>query len=111
MKHKFKLATVVAALLLFTATATKAEEADTEEVSCKDIGANVALIMEVRQKGASLDKVMNIYKDNKVWQAVVLQAYEVPRYMLERNQQKEILRFKNEALLVCYKKLCFNFRK
>jgi hypothetical protein len=103
MKNKFKLITVVASVFLFAATSQVKATEEPTEASCEDIADNVALIMELRQKGVSLDKVYNVYNDNKVWQEVVLHAYEVPRYMLERNQQKEILRFKNEALLVCYK--------
>lgn len=100
MKHKFKMWTVVVSVLLFALTAPVKSE---EKVSCEDIATNVALIMQLRQEGAAMDTVYNIFKESPVWQKVVIQAYEVPRYMVDSNRQREILRFKNEALLACYK--------
>lgn len=99
MKHNYKLLTVLLTVLLFAFTANvKGQELS---ISCKGAEKNAALIMRLRQEGVQIDRVLNTNKDSKVWQKVVEEAYKAPRYLLERNQHKEVRRFKNEMYLAC----------
>jgi hypothetical protein len=58
--------------------------------------------MEYRQKGASVGNLMKIAKESELLRAIILAAYQVPRFSTEEYQQQAVADFGNEVMFVCY---------
>jgi len=58
-------------------------------------------IMETRQSGVSIIKSMEIAKDSEAVKAMVLMAYEKPRFSSDRYQAEAASDFETEIYLIC----------
>ena len=84
--------------LALTLVATPlAAEAD----ACSQMGTMAAKIMEVRQIGVAVSKVIEIFDDDAMT-AIILAAYQVPRFSTDEYQQRAIADFRNEVEVMCY---------
>jgi hypothetical protein len=68
---------------------------------CKELSRLAAKIMEARQAGVSVSKVMEITVPENHQMVVV--AYESPRFNTASLQRRAIEDFENEAYLVCFR--------
>ena len=85
---------IVAGLMCFGANA---------EGRCSKIGELAGNIMKTRQAGVDMSEVMNVAGDNKLLVAMTIAAFDTPAYQIDKNQKREISKFKNEWMLSCYK--------
>ena len=83
----------VAALMLCPAQA---------EEPCAILGKLARTVMESRQLGVALSKLMTIVKDDSLSTKIVLDAYEQPRYQSEEFQQHATENFGNKWEIMCY---------
>lgn len=72
---------------------------------CDSISKLAENIMNNRQHGTAMSKMMQIAEDNKLIQAMVISAYEKNRYSTEEVQTKIIEEFRDDAHLQCVKAL------
>ncbi len=77
--------------------------AEEERATCKDIGRVAEQIMEARQMGVAMDKVVDIVGSHELMVVIVMDAYEQPRFSTEDYVTKAVADFKNRWLLNCYK--------
>jgi len=94
-------------LLLFIPLLSYAEESkkiDPIEV-CSTFEELAGLIMEHRQLGTPMSKIMKILGSDKIGRKIVVDAYEETRFSTESYQKKSIENFKNKWFLSCFKGL------
>jgi len=72
------------------------------ETNCESVAGFAETVMEARQKGVSLVKMMQA-TDNKLLQAIIMEAYETPRYSTEEYQARKIGEFRDSWYLACLK--------
>ena len=92
------LKVAVAAVAIVAATSAVAE---TKQETCTLIGQLAAVIMEKRQDGVDMSRLMEI-ADTELVQELVIFAYEMPRYSSEDYKRTAVQDFANEAMGVCY---------
>lgn len=92
------LKAAVAAVAIVAASGAAAE---TKQETCTLIGQVAAVIMEDRQDGVDMSKLMEI-AEAKLLQRMVIFAYETPRYPSEGYKRKAVQDFANEAMAACY---------
>ena len=85
---------IIAILLALAATTAQAD-------TCSNIYDFAETIMEQRQKGASIVKMMNT-TDNKILHSIVRQAYSRPQYNMPENRVDAVNRFANDISLQCF---------
>jgi hypothetical protein len=75
--------------------------------SCGNFGKVAKMIMEKRQSGASMAKMMEAITDidNSVVEMMIMSAYDRPRYSTEQMQQRTIEEFRDDVYLECVKVL------
>ena len=100
------LVAAVATVLLTSVTIYKEAQA---QVICEAVDRLAKSIMEARQSGAALSDMLKVLDgpNNKTTgpfvRAVVMEAFEQPRYSTESMQQKTITEFANQQMLMCVK--------
>ena len=98
MMMMMNLKAAVAAVAIVAASSAVAE---TKQETCTTIGKLAAIIMENRQEGVDMSKLMEIAETELV-QRLVIFAYEMPRYSSEDYKRTAVQDFANEAMGVCY---------
>ena len=98
------------AAALFLAMTFLVPIAASAENACEVISRLARQVMTGRQNGVPLTDMMTGAEqgDAKVadlTRAIILAAYEVPRYNTERIKQQEITDFENTVALQCYKSM------
>ena len=84
-------------LTILLALAATTAQADT----CSDIYDFAKVVMDARQKGASIVKMMDT-SDDKLLHSIVRQAYSRPQYNRPENRTKAVNRFANDISLQCF---------
>lgn len=103
-----KRLTLCAALLVACCPSLARQSATSEPDICVVISRYAEKIMEARQSNVDITKMMEIaaMAEGKVapWKrAMILRAYEQPRYASEEYRDNAVRDFKNEAYLACMK--------
>ena len=88
----------LAAVLALSVFSVQAEEED----YCESIGELATVIMQNRQKGVDLSKMLALAKDNDGVKAIVLDAYNSPRYSTDTYKNDAISDFSNKWVLACH---------
>jgi hypothetical protein len=70
--------------------------------SCENTGIIAAKIMEARQVGIPISKLLQAV-EGKAAEAMVHQAFDVSRFQTEEYQQKAIRDFREKWEVTCYK--------
>jgi hypothetical protein len=90
-----------AALALVAATTAAPSEASQDR--CEVIGQMAENIMQNRQRGISMSRMMGVAGDVEIARLLVIEAYDVPRMSMPENQQREVEDFRNMVEAMCYK--------
>lgn len=69
---------------------------------CNSVSELAEVIMEHRQAGTDMAKIMGTAQEDATRQVIIM-AYDSPRFHTERNQQRAVQDFKNDAYLACIK--------
>ena len=89
-------------LALLIALSTPALSAVTPEL-CSDLSDTAGTIMQKRQEGVAMVRIMDLMGDSKIMQEIVVEAYEVRRHPAPFWQDREINDFRDKWYLTCYK--------
>ena len=72
---------------------------------CKKESLVAEIVMEIRQNNKmTAIEVIERYKKNKFFQDLVIRAYSIPNWNIEKNRNETIINFKNEIFLECMKR-------
>lgn len=92
-------------LLILNLTMLPVHAEDWRE-TCSTVGELATTIMESRQSGASMAKLMEAVPEGGSYiETLIISAYDVPRYSTERMQKKAVEEFRDEVYLECVKAL------
>ncbi len=91
---------ITLAICLFMSAPSQAEESWQE--TCAAIGNFAETVMENRQAGVSMAKMMEL-TDTELLQEIIINAYSSPRYSVERNKKREVADFRDRWYLECVK--------
>lgn len=94
MKNLFATTCIV---VLFSGASVHAERA-----SCAEIGSLAHTIMEARQSGTPMSRVMEILEDFPAAPPLVIAAYGTPRFSTKSYQAEAASDFRNEVEVLCY---------
>lgn len=92
----------VLTLIALIGTAAAEEKQDV----CVQMDSLAKNIMEARQAGVELSRMIELSKKNNVYEAVkplLIAAYDYPVFTGEQYQKKAVLNFKNDVYLQCLK--------
>jgi hypothetical protein len=89
--------------LLIAATAALMMTAAQADPVCVALGEYSRTVMDARQTGVALSKIMEIVKGDAIHTRIVLDAYEQPRFQTEEFRQTAIQDFGNKWETVCYR--------
>ena len=106
MRHSLKEAITAAILLAASSCATPAVAAldEKQEQICSAMSSSAETIMQERQRGADMQALMQrAIEANAIYEDVVVEAYDAPRYATKRHQRREIKRFKNRWYAICHR--------
>ena len=70
-------------------------------VDCAQAGIMAGKLMQARQVGVPVSKVIEIFDDDAMT-AIILAAYQVPRFSTDEYQQRAVADFRNEVEVMCY---------
>ena len=90
-------AIIMAILMALSATAAADQ--------CKMTGDIAEMMMKARQVGVPMQEMMAVSQDNELRAAMVLDAYEVPRFTTEKFQKRQEQDFRDKWYMACYKAL------
>jgi poly-D-alanine transfer protein DltD len=96
------LCLAVLALLPATGQAEKSFKERME--ACKAIEKLAESVMSARQRGVAMSKMLEIVNDgepNELVNAMVMDAWDKPRYSTERHQQRSISDYRDAAFGAC----------
>jgi len=93
--------TALLILMASSALATPAVEND----PCVIIGDTAGEIMKAHQAGVPLARVMEIMGVSDFWRSVVLNAYGTPRYRTDDYQDRAVIDFTTDIMLICYRSM------
>ena len=99
-------ATVAATLLIALSCAMPAVAAldKKQEQICSAMSSSAETIMQDRQRGADMQAVMErALEANAIYEDVVVEAYDAPRYATKKHQRREVKRFKNRWYGICHR--------
>ncbi len=68
---------------------------------CAEVHKTAAAIMENRQLGADMPRMMEIADGEPAVRMLVVAAYKKPRFSTEAHQQRSVSDFANSAYLAC----------
>jgi len=91
--------TIVAAVIAIMPMAVQAQEA----IGCALVGDLAEVIMANRQVGARVSEMMEIADGEPLVEALVLEAYKIPRYSSDEMQMRSVEDFRNDAEALCYR--------
>lgn len=91
-----KILLIALALLAGTSQA----DDDKSDTFCTAINSLAKSIMTARQQGVSLAQAIEVAEGSAI-KAIVLDAYERPRYRTEDNQQRQVVEFQDEWYMAC----------
>lgn len=94
------LKTIITTITLAIATPLAAET--DVPATCKDLGQLAESIMEARQSGVTLSRSMEVAEGSDFTQALVLAAYQTPRFNTDEYQRESITDFRNAVELACF---------
>ena len=89
---------VITFALTLVATPLTAETED----NCVSIGELAHAIMGARQSGVDLGRAMRLAGGNELVEAIVLMAYNEPRFSSDQYRQRAATDFANTWMLACY---------
>ena len=92
---------IIAAALTLSLTAF-AEDPQTDV--CDQLNIMAEAIMEARQSGVEMRDMIRITREENMpgyVTEIIIRAYEMPRFSVERNKQNAIKDFQNEIYLQC----------
>ena len=89
-------------LALLIALSTPTFAALTPEL-CSKLSDTAGTIMQKRQEGVAMGRIMDLMGDSKIMQEIVVEAYEVRRHPAPMWQEREIDDFRDKWYLTCYK--------
>lgn len=72
------------------------------DAKCKSIEELAYVIMQARQSGRTMSSLMEIAGDDAITRAIVIDAYNVPRYATDRVRKEEIIDFSTNIASACY---------
>lgn len=84
----------------------KVAEERNPKFQCERLSKVAATIMESRQSGASMSSLMSANDETsvgKLFDSIVILAYESPRYLTTGMQKQSVEEFENSAYLKCIK--------
>lgn len=87
--------------------ANQAEE-EQKRLTCKSISIAARTIMERRHEGVSMSSMMEVQMDpavRRIMEALIVAAYDAPRYHSPAMQLRASQNFENDAYLTCVKSL------
>jgi hypothetical protein len=86
-------------------TATQPTEAQRKATRCTHYGSIAKSIMSMRQMGVPMSSLMTspAAADSKPIQAIIMLAYDTPRYQSERIKEETIQDFRNKIEAECFK--------
>ena len=70
---------------------------------CKSIADISETIMEKRQEGVKMIDMLELAKDNKAVESIVLDAYDFPKFSLDENKREMVSDFSDRWLMACIK--------
>jgi hypothetical protein len=94
--------TTLTIIAMFLATPVVSEEEG--EHICETLGDVAYKVMELRQGGVPVSTVMQI-SDSKLVEAIVVDAYDQPRFSTDSYKRESIDNFRNDVEVQCYKKV------
>lgn len=70
---------------------------------CKKLGEHASTVMKHRQGGTPMSRLMDAIGGNEIGEAMIIAAYEHPRYSVKANQREAMTDFANDVMVACYK--------
>jgi hypothetical protein len=89
------------ALILTTTLLATTPALAEDKPSCSDLAGLAQTIMEVRQNGVDMVKVMEVAGDTELYRQLIIMAYEQPKFDTARYKQERISEFKNMVYREC----------
>lgn len=105
MRALMSITLMTGAIAMLFSPAIAGEKKQTPAEFCRGLESMAETIMSARQAGVAMSKVMEIVKDDEVYQGFVMDAYDISRYSTEEYRRRSIEDFKNAKYLVCMKAL------
>lgn len=102
MKSNIKAVAMAVALSL-TVFTQQAVAQDKVENICTVAADLAGVIMQNRQLGTPISKMMEVAGGDQYAIALILIAYDTPRFSTDEYQQEAVVNFSNEVGLACYK--------
>jgi len=90
--------TIIAAVVAIMPMAVQAQNS----VVCAIVGDLAEVIMANRQVGVRVSDMMDIADNDPLVEALVLEAYKIPRYSSDEMQRRSVENFRNEVETICY---------
>ncbi|MGX9996688.1 hypothetical protein [Vibrio sp. JZG120] len=72
---------------------------------CEKYGSLATSIMNNRQVGVSMSKMMEAVDGDKLLQNLIIEAYDSPRFSTDKMQKKATERFRDDTYLACVKSM------
>jgi hypothetical protein len=95
--------TGAAMLALTLATGAARAEGDDWRQKCKNYESLAETVMEKRQAGIAVSRMMEVAGEDALIQDLVERAYDQPRYSTDRMIRRTIEDFRNQAYMACLK--------
>jgi hypothetical protein len=89
--------------LLITLSAALLTSVAHADPVCVALGEYSRTVMDARQTGVALSKIMEIVKGDDIHTRIVLDAYEQPRFHSDEFRQTAIQDFGNKWETMCYR--------
>jgi hypothetical protein len=89
--------------LLITLSAALLTSVAHADPVCVALGQYSRTVMDARQTGVALSKIMEIVKGDDIHTRIVLDAYEQPRFQTEEFRRTAIQDFGNKWETMCYR--------
>lgn len=103
-----KTSAIIVAAFLLANPASAGNFTSQNQSKCESISKTAKTIMEARQSGVGMSKMMRLLRENaesvsyEVLEKVVANAYELPNWSTEKRQQESIQDFGDKWYRVCY---------
>lgn len=94
---------IAAAIALAACAPAVASEELNSKDHCAQIHEVAEVVMEARQKGMPMPRLMSLSEGDALFESLVLEAYAAPRMSAPRNQQDLVNEFANDTYLQCMK--------
>jgi len=122
MSRVFKIIALLAVLIINPATLcslsdlgqahaqTFNSQFDTEDQDpCEDLSHIAMAVMNARQSGMAMSEIWQATESVRLYQAVVIAAYELPIHSTTALKQAQILHFGNEVFSICVQGYYFDY--